>query len=202
MATPSRQKPPILHVIDEGFVPPDRGDEQEGPESAVPAGDPDEAVRLFHHYRRLMAQILGYEEELPGPASEGDLVAVEEKLGVALPVDLRALYGIADGDGDLVNQLFDRHPWLSLAEIGDQDDQWLDIAREWHYEPWRQPVFDATPPGTVRRSQLRPGWIRFAISCVRCRSPARGPSSWLRSVRCRICGRWTSRRHLSPTSPR
>lgn len=163
MTTSSRQKPPILHVIDEEFVPPDRGDEQEGPESAVPAGDPDEAVRLFHHYRRLMAQILGYEEELPGPASEEDLAAVEEELGVALPADLRALYGIADGDGDIMNQLFDRHPWLSLAEICDQDDEWLDIAREWHYEPWRQLVFDATPPDTVRRSSLRPGWIRFAI---------------------------------------
>ncbi|MBB3725238.1 hypothetical protein ACFQGX_37820 [Nonomuraea dietziae] len=67
-------------MIDEEFVPPDRGDEQEGPESAVPAGDPDEAVRLFHHYRRLMAQILGYEEELPEPASEEGLAAVEEEL--------------------------------------------------------------------------------------------------------------------------
>ena len=36
----------IVHVIDDEFVPPDRGDEQEGPESAVPAGDPDEAVRF------------------------------------------------------------------------------------------------------------------------------------------------------------
>ncbi|MFG1963736.1 SMI1/KNR4 family protein [Nonomuraea sp. NPDC049028] len=92
MAKSSRQKPPCLYVIDEDFVLPDRGDEQEGaPESAVPAGDPDEAVRLFHSYRRLMAQILGYEE---------DLAEVEESLGVVLPPDLRALYGIADGDGE------------------------------------------------------------------------------------------------------
>ncbi|WP_345441168.1 SMI1/KNR4 family protein [Actinoallomurus vinaceus] len=150
-------------MIDEEFVPPDRGDEQQGAESAVPAGDPDEAVRLFHHYRRLMAQILGYEEELPGPASEEDLAAVEEELGVALPADLRALYGIADGDGDLVNPLFDRQEWLPLAEIGGLDDEWLDISREWHYEHWRRPVLDATPPNTVRRSPLRPGWIRFAF---------------------------------------
>ncbi|MGP3991245.1 SMI1/KNR4 family protein [Streptomyces sp. 3N207] len=54
----------------------------------VPAGDPDEAVRLFHDYRRLMAQILGYEEELPEPASEEDLGAPEEELGVVLPPDL------------------------------------------------------------------------------------------------------------------
>lgn len=163
MATSSRQKLPFLYLIDEDFVPPDRGDEQQGPESAVPAGDPDEAVRLFHYYRRLMAQILGYEEELPAPASEEDLAAVEEELGVALPADLRALYGIADGDGDLVNPLFDRQEWLALAEIGDQDDEWLDIAQEWQYEPWRQTVFDAQPPNTVRRSPLRPGWIRFAF---------------------------------------
>ncbi|MEV0380555.1 SMI1/KNR4 family protein [Nonomuraea sp. NPDC050643] len=162
MATSSRQKPPILHVIDEEFVPPDRGDEQGGPESAVPAGDPDEAVRLFHHYRRLMAQILGYEEELPGPASEEDLAEAEEKLGVPLPPDLRALYAIADGDGDLINPLFDRQEWLPLAEIDDLDDEWLEIAREWQYEPWRQTVFDAWPPNAVRRSPLRPGWIRFA----------------------------------------
>ncbi|WP_197015293.1 SMI1/KNR4 family protein [Actinomadura viridis] len=162
MATSPQQKVPVLYVIDEEFVPPDRGDEQEGPGSAVPAGDPDEAVRLFHHYRRLMAQILGYEEELPGPASKGNLAAVEEELGVALPADLRALYGIADGDGDLINHLFDRHPWRSLAELSEHDDEWLHISREWQYEPWRRLMFDAQPPSTVRRSQLRPGWIRFA----------------------------------------
>ncbi|WP_405807179.1 SMI1/KNR4 family protein [Streptomyces sp. NBC_01187] len=163
MATSSRQKLPFLHVIDDEFVLPDRGDEQEGPESAVPAGDPEEAVRLFHYYRQLMAQILGYEEELPEPASEADLAAAEAELGVALPADLRALYGIADGDDDLVNPLFDRHPWFPLAEIGDQDDEWLDIAQEWEHEPWRRTVFDTQPPDTVRRSPLRAGWIRFAF---------------------------------------
>ncbi|MFD0851198.1 SMI1/KNR4 family protein [Actinomadura adrarensis] len=162
MATSSRQKVPVLYVIDEGFVPPDRGDEQEGPQPAVPAGDPDEAVRLFHRYRQLMAQILGFEEELPAPANEEDLAAVEEELRVALPADLRALYRLANGDGDLINPLFDRHPWVTLDEICDLETEWLDISREWEYEQWRRPVFDATPPGTVRRSALRPGWIRFA----------------------------------------
>ncbi|MFD8866405.1 SMI1/KNR4 family protein [Streptomyces sp. NPDC059590] len=56
MTTSSPQKSPFLYVIDEDFIPPDRGDDRAGPESAVPAGDPDEAVRLFHHYRRLIAQ--------------------------------------------------------------------------------------------------------------------------------------------------
>ena len=119
-------------------------------------------MRLFHCYRRLMAQVLGYEEELPEPASEEDLVAAEEEFGIALPPDLRALYGIADGDGDLVNPLFDRHEWFPLAEIGGLDDEWLDIAQEWQHEPWRRTVFNAQPPNTVRRSPLRAGWIRFA----------------------------------------
>ncbi|WP_433469320.1 hypothetical protein [Spirillospora sp. CA-128828] len=43
MAISSRRKPPVLYVIDEEFVLPDRGDDQEGPEAAIPAGDPDEA---------------------------------------------------------------------------------------------------------------------------------------------------------------
>ncbi|GAA2078061.1 hypothetical protein GCM10009780_13690 [Actinomadura alba] len=162
VVTSSRQKQPFLYVIDEDFVLPDRGDGQEGPESAVPAGDPDEAVRLFHRYRRLMAQILGYEEELLEPASEDDLAAVEEELGVVLPPDLRALYGIADGGGDL-DPLFDGHDWLPLAEVGDLDDEWLDIAQEWEHEPWRRTVFDTGPSNTVRRSPLRAGWIRFAF---------------------------------------
>ncbi|NBE93045.1 MULTISPECIES: SMI1/KNR4 family protein [unclassified Nonomuraea] len=163
MATSSRQKPPFLYVIDDEFVPPDRGDEQQGPESAVPAGDPDEAVRLFHHYRRRMAQIIGYEEDLPEPASEEDLAELEERIGVMLPADLRALYGIADGDGDRVNPLFDRQEWLPVAEIDDLDDEWLEIAQEWRHEPWRRTVFDAQPPNAIRRSPLRPGWIRFAF---------------------------------------
>ncbi|NYI97286.1 cell wall assembly regulator SMI1 [Streptomonospora nanhaiensis] len=161
MATPSRQQP-TLYVIDDEFVPPDRGDEQDGPRGAAPAGDPDEAVRLLHRYRRLMADILGYEEPLQPPASEADIAAAEDDLGLALPPDLRALYGVADGDGDLVNPLFDRNEWFSLAEIADHDDEWLDIAQEWQYEPWRRTVFDSRPPGAVRRSPLRPGWIRFA----------------------------------------
>ncbi|AXK35131.1 hypothetical protein DVA86_23260 [Streptomyces armeniacus] len=120
-------------------------------------------MRLFHHYRRLTAQILDHEEVLPEPASEEDLAEAEEEMGVALPPDLRALYGIADGDGDLVNPLFDRKSWLPLAEIGDLDDEWLDIAQEWEHEPWRQTVFDTQPPNAVRRSPLREGWIRFAF---------------------------------------
>ncbi|WP_026411242.1 SMI1/KNR4 family protein [Actinomadura oligospora] len=152
-----------LYVIDDDFVLPDRGDEQDGPEKAVPAGDPDETVRLFHRYRQLTAEILGFEDEFPGPASEEDIAEAEEDLGFALPPDLRALYGIADGEGHQINSLFDRWEWFSLADLGDEDDEWLDISQEWQYEPWRRTLFDARVPNAVRRSALRPGWIRFAF---------------------------------------
>lgn len=153
---------PTLYEIDYDFLVPDRGDEQEGPSNPVPAGDPDEAVRLFHEYRRRTAEILGFEEELPEPASEEDLDAVEERLGFAFPPDLRALYGIADGEGyEITNSIFDRHPWHSLDEIGDEDEDWL-LALDWEYEPQRSVIFDADPPNAVRRSVLRPGWIQFA----------------------------------------
>lgn len=153
---------PTLYEIDYDFLVPDRGDEQEGPANPVPAGDPDEAVRLFHELRRRMAEILGFEEELPGPASEEDIDAAEERLGFAFPPDLRALYGIADGDGyEIINSIFDRHPWHALDDLGDENEDWL-LALDWEYEPQRRVVFDAEVPNAVRRSVLRPGWIQFA----------------------------------------
>ncbi|MDA3647230.1 SMI1/KNR4 family protein [Saccharopolyspora indica] len=162
MTAPSPANEPTLYEIDYDFLVPDRGDEQEGPTNAVPAGDPAEAVRLFHEYRRRVAEILGFEEELPGPASEEDLAAAEERLGFEFPPDLRALYGIADGEGyEIINSLFDRHPWHSLEHVGDEEEDWL-LFLEWKYEPQRSVVFDAEPPNAVRRSVLRPGWIQFA----------------------------------------
>ncbi|MEW2355829.1 SMI1/KNR4 family protein [Spirillospora sp. NPDC029432] len=152
---------PILYVRDEDEVfPPDRGDQQAAPASATPAGDPEEAVRLFRELMRRRAEILGHEEKLPPPAE--DLDDLEEALGFALPADLRALYGLADGDGTLTTPVFDRHPWISSEELGDEDDEWVDISLDWKHEPQRSPVLDALPANTVRRSLLRPGWIRFA----------------------------------------
>ncbi|SOD61604.1 Cell wall assembly regulator SMI1 [Streptomyces zhaozhouensis] len=155
---------PFLHVRDEDFSLPDRGDEQVGPGSAAPAGDPDEAVRLFRVSRRLTAELTGSEDELPGPAGEEEIAALEDELGVALPPDLRALYGIADGEGfELAHPgVFCGWSWIGLSEAGALDDEWLDIKREWEYAPWGTPVRDADPPGAVRRSPLRDGWVRFA----------------------------------------
>ncbi|GAA2433643.1 hypothetical protein GCM10010191_54820 [Actinomadura vinacea] len=153
---------PILYICDDEASPPDRGDEQDAPASAVPAGDPEEAVRLFHELMRRRAEIFGHEERLPPPASGEELDALEEGIGFVLPADLRALYRVANGDGTLTTALFDHHPWIPVEEVGDEDDEWAKIAREWQYDPQRTPVLDAVPANAVRRSILRPGWIRFA----------------------------------------
>ncbi|WP_067823281.1 SMI1/KNR4 family protein [Actinomadura kijaniata] len=157
---PVEHERPTLYVCDEDFVPPNRGDEQDVPASAAPAGDPREAVRLLRELMRRRAEILGHEERLPPPADDAELDDLEDRLGVALPADLRALYRVADGDDTLVTPLFDRKPWIRAEEVGEEDDEWAD--REWEHEPQRAPVLDAVPAHTVRRSLLRPGWIRFA----------------------------------------
>ncbi|MEU9110421.1 SMI1/KNR4 family protein [Streptomyces sp. NPDC048483] len=152
--------------LDGSLTPPDRGDEQDGPpSSATPAGDPDEAVRLLRRYLRLRAEIIGHEEELPPPADPSDLAALEEEIGVALPADLRALYGICDGDRPLETGLLNRWPWFGADQVANVHAHWEEWAeREWEDEPHMRPVFDANPPGAVRRSLNRPGWIPFAHS--------------------------------------
>ncbi|GAA2413807.1 hypothetical protein GCM10010191_24510 [Actinomadura vinacea] len=122
-------------------------------------------MRLFREYMRRRAEIIGYEERLPEPAAEEDIAELEEGLGHPLPPDLRALYGICDGD-DLEAGLFNRHPWLGIGDIaaGGGVEEWTDVALSWEYEPHRTLIRDSDPAGAVKRSIMRPGWIPFAHS--------------------------------------
>ncbi|MDL4773645.1 SMI1/KNR4 family protein [Actinomadura xylanilytica] len=153
---------PTLYLLDPDAVPAEPGDEQDGPAAPAPAGDPEEAVRLFREYLRKRAEIIGTEEELPPPADEEDLDAAEEELGFPLPADLRALYRVCDGDDDL--GLLFRYGWLTAGELADHDDEWAMISREWEYDQHRRILLDPVPAGAVRRSIMRPGWIPFAHS--------------------------------------
>jgi hypothetical protein len=104
----------FLYVIEPGTLPPDAGDEQDGPVSPTPAGDPEEAVGLLREYLRRRAELLGGMPDaptgiLPGPLPAARLEEMEGTLNVALPADLRALYGVADGDGQA--GLFGRLSW-------------------------------------------------------------------------------------------
>lgn len=162
------QKEATVYLRDHEIRYRDRGDEQEGPSDPTPAGDPREAVRLFREYMRRRAEIIGHEERLPEPATEEEVAELEEDLGYSLPPDLRALYGICNGD-NWEDGLFDGHPWFSIDAINDTAagggvEEWTDVALSWEYEPHRTLIRDSDPAGAVKRSIMRPGWIPFADS--------------------------------------
>lgn len=149
-----------LHLLDPGHLPPEPGEEEPGPTDATEAGDAGEAVRLLHECLRLRAEIRGSEDPLNPPAAADRLTEVEQRYGVRLPADLRALYTVADGVADDA-LLFDGHTWLPLGEVLARV-----AARERHWSgwdlSWNKTVLEAHPAGTVRRVTGHPAWIPFA----------------------------------------
>jgi cell wall assembly regulator SMI1 len=153
-------------VLDAGARLPQPGLDQPA-STAAPAGDPGLAAARFRAYLERRAAILGHPEELPPPATAADIAEAEARLGCRLPADLRALYEIADGDGDGYEHryLFEGCAWLPLESLAaqDEDDDEPGL-RPWHGWDleWDAVVFDATPGETVRRCGGHPGWLRFA----------------------------------------
>lgn len=147
-------------VLDRAFRLPQPGLRQE-PSVAAPAGDPEVATARFRTYLERRAAILGRPEELPPPATEAALEAAEQRLGVRLPADLRALYLIADGGADL--GLFPGNGWLSLTGMVGEHTEWGADQRPWFGWDleWDAVVFDTAPADTVRRCGGHPGWLRF-----------------------------------------
>ncbi|HUR04102.1 MAG TPA: SMI1/KNR4 family protein, partial [Nonomuraea sp.] len=149
-------------------VPPDLGDEQNGPADPRPAGDPEEAVRLLREYLERRAEQLGFPlDDLfgswPHPLPPALLEEVEGGLNVALPADLRALYGVVDGDEE--RGIFGRLSWWldasAVAKVHGGVRHWAPAG--WRDRRFRPFVHDADPAGTVRRSVDRPGWIPFIM---------------------------------------
>ncbi|MFD9687762.1 SMI1/KNR4 family protein [Kitasatospora sp. NPDC059088] len=150
-------------VLDHDYRLPQPGFRQELG-TAGPAGDPDLAVARFHAYMEHRASILGQPEQLPPPASATALAEAEHRLGTPLPADLRALYLIADGDGNGYENLwlFGNNLWLSLEDLVDCQAEWSEpVWFGWDLE-WDAVVFDADPADTVRRCGGHPGWLPFA----------------------------------------
>ncbi|WP_157429485.1 SMI1/KNR4 family protein [Actinomadura oligospora] len=161
----------FLYVVGPEDAPGDPGDEQDGPDEAVQAGDPDEAVRLLREYCRFRGELFGLVDEgedplsaLPAPVPAERLAEVERGLGVALPADLRALYGVVGGDGEA--GIFERLSWWlgveGLAGSHGGERHWAGRGgwKERLFDPF---VHEADPPGTVRRSADRPGWVPFVL---------------------------------------
>ncbi|MCG6498834.1 SMI1/KNR4 family protein [Kitasatospora sp. A2-31] len=150
-------------VLDHDYRLPQPGFRQE-PGTAGPAGDPYLAVARFHAYMERRASILGQPEQLPPPASATALDEAERRLVTPLPADLRALYLIADGDGNGYENLhlFGNNLWLSLEGLVASQAEWSEpLWFGWDLE-WDAVVFDADPADTVRRCGGHPGWLPFA----------------------------------------
>ncbi|MEU5076006.1 SMI1/KNR4 family protein [Streptomyces asoensis] len=125
------------------------------------AGDPAEAVQRLRAVLRQHAERFGAEAEMPAPVTEAQLAAAERHLGQSLPADLRALYLEADGDGG--SEALARYCWLPLDGALAQRDDYIGVPTWFGWElGWRQVVFDADPPNTVRRCSGHPGWLPFA----------------------------------------
>jgi len=132
--------------------------------AASPAGDPEAAVARFHEYRRRRAEILGRVEQLPAPASEALLRHVEDQIGINLPEELRALYSIANGDGNESHQryLFDNDTWLRIEDLTAIHSSLSKPAWFGWEQEWDSVILDANPANTVQRCTANAGWIPFA----------------------------------------
>ncbi|MBQ0986308.1 SMI1/KNR4 family protein [Streptomyces sp. F63] len=149
-------------TIDPGFQPPEPGAaDRAEPSELRPAGDPAEAVERLRAVLRQHAEHSGEEPEMPAPVTEDRLAAAERHLGRPLPADLRALYLEADGDGG--SEALDGYCWLPLDRALAERDGYVGVPTWFGWElGWRQMIFDADPPDTVRRCSGHPGWLPFA----------------------------------------
>lgn len=148
-----------LAVLDDGYRLPEPGLRQEEG-TAPPAGDPEAAVGLFRTYMDERAAILGRRERLPSPATSAALDEAERRIGRALPADLRALYAIADGDGTKDGH---RHVFGDLWYPLEDAIALMEPLSEPYWFGWEldrdSVVFDADPPGAVRRCSGHPAWF-------------------------------------------
>ncbi|MFG2887100.1 SMI1/KNR4 family protein [Streptomyces sp. NPDC048297] len=131
------------------------------PSGLRPAGDPAEAVERLRAVLRQHADRFGSEPEMPAPVTEAQLAAAERHLGRPLPADVRALYLEADGDGG--SEALDGYCWLPLEGALAERDDYIGVPTWFGWElGFRQVIFDADPPNTVRRCSGHPGWLPFA----------------------------------------
>ncbi|MGK5638625.1 SMI1/KNR4 family protein [Streptomyces sp. URMC 126] len=153
----------FVTVLDSAYRLPQPGFAQAG-STATPAGDPDLARARFRACLERRAAVLGRDEELPPPASADALDEAERRVGRPLPPDLRALYQVADGDqtGYEHRYLLGGNAWLPLKSMIAVHARMREPGYFSWELGWSRVIFDAEPPGTVRRCDGHPGWVPFA----------------------------------------
>jgi cell wall assembly regulator SMI1 len=152
--------PPTYRVVVDAArrTQPEHGPDTGNPKAA--SGDPRRVVELAQEYCESYARLMGQPLELRPPATEEEIAAAEAELGVTFPADLRALYGLLDGEYNNYG-LFGGPTFLALVDVVDQ----------WKYfsAPDEDPPsshddhvgIEGHPHGTVRPVTWHPRWIPF-----------------------------------------
>ncbi|WP_285607067.1 SMI1/KNR4 family protein [Actinokineospora globicatena] len=112
-----------------------------------------EVRALVEEFGRFHTDLVGSAPTWAQPATEAELTAVETRLGVRLPEDLRALYLVLANDF-AESGLLGRYSHTKL--------DWVEPWESWPESVFEQdPVYTVRPAGRVKRLSHSPWWVRF-----------------------------------------
>ena len=170
VAVPPRDRLTTRQIIDEGYLFPNHPlPGLPRPAAANPTDrptDPDTLARVAGlvgefrtHYRALRDE----EPEFSPGATEAEIAAMEAALGLRLPEDLRPLYLVVNGAWQSSGLLGFWDLW-SVAGLLEEYHEGRPGSYGWFDDPLdnNYVVFDADPPGHVRRVSGNDWWVTIA----------------------------------------
>jgi len=109
----------------------------------------------------LLKRLPELRETLNGGASDEDIRAVEEKMGIVFPDGLRTLYLENNGDtGDAMCGMILGFHFLTLDELYSEWNDWKDIIEKWATEDISDSaVYSSDPPGYVKTRYADLFWL-------------------------------------------
>lgn len=110
--------------------------------------------------KELFGKMPSLRETIRRGASEADVRAAEQAIGMPLPAELREMYLGNDGDDHeaICGVILGFH-FLSLAELAAEWESWAELAE--NEELNRPELFTSTPAGRIRRRYADKKWIPF-----------------------------------------
>lgn len=120
---------------------------------------PGTSVRAYFEWLAERAPHIA--RQLRGPAGDAEVAALEARLGLSLPAQMRSLYGLHDGQ-ELTVGLGAVYglEFLSVKEVSDAWDEWREVRDDPQYNPDDFDAYeDVFVPGVVRKAYTTPGWV-------------------------------------------
>lgn len=96
-------------------------------------------------------------QSLKPPASDGDLKALEDVVGVVLPDDFKASYGIHDGSARWPGPIVGL-PMLSSKDIAKRWTGFKSFVKDWEE---MLPIHASYKEGVIKEDAINPKWIPF-----------------------------------------